>query len=228
MQCRLLAKVDEATHLNQVNSDIEGDLTVAATYTVIGYFLPLPIECMRRLYPKLRIQLYEMNRESIQEGLVVNRYDISVLQLQKQRWPLFISGSLSGCNRLPLRKWTKGSVMGLFDGLGSVVSDVLNGRPVNLLAVAEDVFQNAGGLDGVLAQLNQSGLGHQVASWIGTGDNIPITADQIRAALSSEQLQGLASKLGVDISKVPELLAEHLPTAVDQASPNGTLPSSAS
>ncbi|CDZ60784.1 YidB family protein [Neorhizobium galegae] len=118
--------------------------------------------------------------------------------------------------------------MGLFDGLGSVVSDVLNGRPVNLLAVAKDVFRNAGGLDGILTQLNQSGLGHQVASWIGTGDNIPITADQIRAALSSEQLQGLASKLGIDISKVPELLAEHLPTAVDQASPNGTLPSSAS
>ncbi|WP_404943737.1 YidB family protein [Rhizobium ruizarguesonis] len=124
--------------------------------------------------------------------------------------------------------WTRESVMGLFDGLGSVVSDVLNGKPVNLLAVAEDVFQNAGGLDGVLTQLNQSGLGHQVASWIGTGDNIPITADQIRTALSSEQLQSLASKLGIDISKVPELLAEHLPTAVDQASPNGTLPSSAS
>ncbi|WP_432444035.1 YidB family protein [Rhizobium leguminosarum] len=125
-------------------------------------------------------------------------------------------------------EWTKGSVMGLFDGLGGVVSDLLNGRPVNLLAVAEDVFQNAGGLDGVLTQLNQSGLSHQVASWVGTGENISITADQIRAALSSEQLQGLASKLGIDISKVPEVLAEHLPTAVDQASPNGTLPSSAS
>jgi len=150
-------------------------------------------------------------------------------ELQKQLWPLFMSGSFGGCKRFALDGgWTKGSVMGLFDGLGSVVSDVLNGRPVNLLAVAEDVFQNAGGLDGVLTQLNQSGLGHQVASWIGTGDNIPITADQIRAALSSEQLQGLASKLGIDISKVPELLAEHLPTAVDQASPNGTLPLSAS
>ncbi|ANP89811.1 LysR family transcriptional regulator [Rhizobium leguminosarum] len=75
----ILAKVDEATHLNYVSSDIEGDLTVAATYTVIGYFLPLHIERMRRLYPKLRIQLYELNRESIEEGLLVNRYDISVL-----------------------------------------------------------------------------------------------------------------------------------------------------
>ncbi|WP_245355723.1 YidB family protein [Rhizobium leguminosarum] len=118
--------------------------------------------------------------------------------------------------------------MGLFDGLGSVVSDVLNGRPVNLLQVAEDVFQNAGGLDGILTQLNQSGLGHQVGSWIGTGDNLPISADQIRSVLSSEQLQTLAANLGIDASKIPEFLAEHLPTAVDQASPNGILPSSAS
>ncbi len=115
--------------------------------------------------------------------------------------------------------------MGLFDNLGSVISDALSGKPVNLMSIAEDVFQNAGGLDGVLAQLNDSGLGKQVASWIGTGDNIPITADQIRSALSSEQVQGLAAKLGVDISAVPELLAKHLPETVDQASPGGTLPS---
>jgi DNA-binding transcriptional LysR family regulator len=75
----ILAKVDEATHLNLVSSDVEGELVVAATYTVIGYFLPLHIERMRRLFPKLRIQLYEVNRESIEEGLLTNRYDISVL-----------------------------------------------------------------------------------------------------------------------------------------------------
>ncbi len=75
----ILAKVDEATHLNYVSSDIEGELAVAATYTVIGYFLPLHIERLKRQYPKLRIQLYELNRESIEEGLLVNRYDIAVL-----------------------------------------------------------------------------------------------------------------------------------------------------
>ncbi len=75
----ILAKVDEATHLAFVGADVEGELTVAATYTVMGYFLPMHIERMRRLYPKLKIQLYEVNRESIEEGLLVNRYDISVL-----------------------------------------------------------------------------------------------------------------------------------------------------
>ncbi|MDH0910448.1 YidB family protein [Rhizobium pusense] len=118
--------------------------------------------------------------------------------------------------------------MGLFDNLGDVIMDALNGQPVNLLYVAEEAFQNAGGLDGVLAQLSDSGLGQQVASWLGTGENIPITADQIRAALSSDQVQSLAARLGVDISQVPGLLAKHLPEAVDQASPNGTLTSPAS
>jgi DNA-binding transcriptional LysR family regulator len=75
----ILAKVDEATHLNLVSSDLEGELVVAATYTVIGYFLPLHVERMRRLFPRLKIQLYEVNRESIEEGLLTNRYDISVL-----------------------------------------------------------------------------------------------------------------------------------------------------
>lgn len=75
----ILKKVDEATHLNVVSSEIEGTLTVAATYTVIGYFLPLHIERLRRLFPKLEIQLFELNRESIEEGLLSNRYDMSVL-----------------------------------------------------------------------------------------------------------------------------------------------------
>jgi DNA-binding transcriptional LysR family regulator len=56
--------------LNVVSSEIEGTLTVAATYTVIGYFLPLHIERLRRLFPKLEIQLFELNRESIEEGVV--------------------------------------------------------------------------------------------------------------------------------------------------------------
>ncbi|MFB9948151.1 YidB family protein [Rhizobium puerariae] len=115
--------------------------------------------------------------------------------------------------------------MGLFDGLGSVIADALSGKPVNILAVAEDIFQNADGVNGILAQLNQAGLGDQVSSWIGTGANLPVSADQIKAALSSEQVRGLATAFGIDADQLPQLLAQHLPTAIDQASPNGVLPS---
>lgn len=115
--------------------------------------------------------------------------------------------------------------MGLFDGLGTLVTDAMNGRPINILAVAEDIFQNAGGVNGILAQLNQAGLGDQVSSWIGTGSNLPVSADQIKAALSNEQLRSLANAFGVDLDSLPQLLAQHLPQAVDKASPNGVLPS---
>lgn len=114
--------------------------------------------------------------------------------------------------------------MGLFDGLGSVIGDVMAGRPVNYMSVAEQVFANAGGLNGIVAQLNAAGLGDHVNSWIGTGHNLPISADQIESALSSEQLQTLAKSFGVDLSQVSTLLAEHLPKAVDTVTPDGQLP----
>jgi DNA-binding transcriptional LysR family regulator len=75
----ILSKVEEATNLNVVTSGLSGRLMVAATYTVIGYFLPFHIERFRRLFPKLELQLAELTRESIEEGLLTNRYDIAVL-----------------------------------------------------------------------------------------------------------------------------------------------------
>ncbi|SCM76478.1 Transcriptional regulator [uncultured Pleomorphomonas sp.] len=75
----ILQKVDEAAHLTTLTSDLEGVLTVAATYTVIGYFLPLHIARLRRQFPRLEIRLYELTRESIEEGLLTSRYDIAVL-----------------------------------------------------------------------------------------------------------------------------------------------------
>lgn len=115
--------------------------------------------------------------------------------------------------------------MGLLDGLQSIVGDALSGKPVDLMAVAAQVLQNAGGLDGIVTQLNQAGLGEQVASWIGTGSNLPISSDQIKTALSSETMRNLAQSFGVDPDQLPQLLAEHLPQVIDKASPNGVLTS---
>ncbi|MCZ4072010.1 LysR family transcriptional regulator [Agrobacterium tumefaciens] len=95
----ILSKIDEAMHLNFINSDIEGELVVAATYTVIGYFLPLHIERMRRLFPKIRVQLYEMNRDAIEEGLLTNRYDMSVLLTSNIVNPLLTTETLMSSAR---------------------------------------------------------------------------------------------------------------------------------
>ncbi|MFS8047578.1 LysR family transcriptional regulator [Rhizobium sp. BR 314] len=112
----ILAKVDEATHLDLVSSDIEGELVVAATYTVIGYFLPMHIERIRRLYPKLKIQLYEVNREAIEEGLLTNRYDIAVLLTSNILNPMLTTETLLSSIR---RLWLPaGHELRRHDGIG--------------------------------------------------------------------------------------------------------------
>jgi DNA-binding transcriptional LysR family regulator len=75
----ILNKVHEATNLLLPANDFAGKLTVAATYTVIGYFLPNHLGRLKRAWPNLDIQLFELNREAIEEGLLSNRYDIAVL-----------------------------------------------------------------------------------------------------------------------------------------------------
>ena len=75
----ILQKVEEATQLNLVTDAVKGTLSIATTYTVIGYFLPFHIERMKRQFPGIDIQLFELNRESVEEGLLTNRYDIAVM-----------------------------------------------------------------------------------------------------------------------------------------------------
>jgi len=75
----ILNKLKEAMAVRVPSSDIEGQLNVAATYTVIGYFLPHHIDRLSRNFPKLEINLFELTREAIEEGLLSNRYDLAVI-----------------------------------------------------------------------------------------------------------------------------------------------------
>jgi len=80
-----------------------------------------------------------------------------------------------------------------------------------------------GSIGGLLQQLQNSGLGAQVASWLGNGANMPVTADQLRNALGDQHLQQLARQLGLPVDQILAQLSQHLPNAVDHMSPNGTL-----
>ncbi len=75
----ILEKVDEARKLTKRRSVVSGKITLAATYTVLGYFLPFHIDRLSRLHPGLDIQISELNRESIEDGLLSNRFDLAVL-----------------------------------------------------------------------------------------------------------------------------------------------------
>jgi uncharacterized protein YidB (DUF937 family) len=84
-----------------------------------------------------------------------------------------------------------------------------------------------GGLNAIVAKLEQAGLGEQVKSWTGNGQNLPITADQLRQVLGSDAVRQLAAKYNIPVDQLSELLAHQLPLAVDHASPNGKLPRTA-
>jgi uncharacterized protein YidB (DUF937 family) len=95
------------------------------------------------------------------------------------------------------------------------------------LSLVKDYFDKHGGVDGVVAELEKTGYGQQVKSWIGTGSNLPISVDDIKTALGSEKLKEIATSTGIPVDKAAEYLAEHLPTAIDKATPDGKLPPTA-
>jgi uncharacterized protein YidB (DUF937 family) len=115
--------------------------------------------------------------------------------------------------------------MGLLDNLGGLkgllgqVEAAAAPALVSALLAKTDI----GDLQGIVAKLQAAGFNDQVRSWLSNGSNLPITADQLRSALGSQQVQQIARQLGLPVDQALVVLSEHLPTAVDQASPNGTL-----
>lgn len=90
------------------------------------------------------------------------------------------------------------------------------------LPALSSALQNgsAGGLNGVLDQLRSSGLGEHVASWLGNGENLPISVDQLRAVLNDDQVKQIASSMGLPVDQILPLLAQHLPTLAAQQAPS--------
>lgn len=116
--------------------------------------------------------------------------------------------------------------MGLFDSIGGSLGGMIGQAAASAapgLISAVLAKTNLGNLNGLVAQLQQNGMGDQVKSWLGNGANMHITPDELRAALGNDQVKQIAEHFGVPVDAALKLLAEHVPTAVDQASPNGTL-----
>jgi uncharacterized protein YidB (DUF937 family) len=108
--------------------------------------------------------------------------------------------------------------MSLFDGLlgGAVGAEVAT--------AVNSLIQKHGGIQGIVAQLEQQGLGGTVRSWVGTGANLPISADQIHQVFGSDMVKELAAKVGLSPDELAAKLSTYLPQAVDKMTPGGTLP----
>jgi uncharacterized protein YidB (DUF937 family) len=118
--------------------------------------------------------------------------------------------------------------MGLFDDIGGALKGIVGqvegaAGPALLSAV---LAKTEGGMGGLVAQLQSAGLGDQVKSWLGDGANLPVSIDQLKSAINLEQITKIAQELHLPVDGVLKVLADHLPAAVDHASPNGELPES--
>ena len=92
------------------------------------------------------------------------------------------------------------------------------------MSVTDEVQSLIGkNLPALAQKFRDSGLDEQVSSWISKGENLPIAGDQIKKVLGDETVAGIATKLGVAPDEAADELAEELPKAVDEQTPNGTL-----
>lgn len=120
----------------------------------------------------------------------------------------------------------EGILGGLAGRLGGGGSGALGGV-VGRLAPALVGMLAGGGLARVVSQFSAAGLGGHADSWVGTGENQPITADHVKQALSEEQIAQIAQELGVSTDQAAAALAHALPEAVNHLTPAGHVPDQA-
>ena len=111
--------------------------------------------------------------------------------------------------------------MGLFDSVAGAVLGKLGGGQGGMAQVAMEMFNQNGGLSGVLDKFKQGGLAEQAASWVGKGENMPISAEQISSVLGNGAIADMAAKFGISPETLSAQIAEHLPTVVDKMTPDG-------
>lgn len=114
--------------------------------------------------------------------------------------------------------------MSLFDAINNALG--ANEAHAGLVTAAMEALggSSGSGLGGLVEAFQAKGLGDVVASWIGTGQNLPVSAEQIQSVLGSGLVQQLAARVGLPPEAASALLAQILPQAVDRLTPEGTVP----
>ncbi|MBS0417453.1 MAG: DUF937 domain-containing protein [Proteobacteria bacterium] len=124
------------------------------------------------------------------------------------------------------------TLAGALEGAPNAGSGTSNG--INLGGIASSgalisevisMLQNRpGGLGGLLQSFQQGGLGHIFQSWIATGQNLPVSPDQLQGALGSDWIAKIAQATGLPANEVSQHLSSLLPQVVDHLTPNGQMP----
>jgi uncharacterized protein YidB (DUF937 family) len=118
--------------------------------------------------------------------------------------------------------------MGLLDSLKQEAMVAVNKYAGDHAALGTEitnlVHSGPGGLSGLVQQFEKNGLGSIVQSWVGSGANQPINAQQIQQALGSDRVKQIAARVGLDPNVVSQKLSAVLPQIVNHLTPNGQVP----
>ena len=116
--------------------------------------------------------------------------------------------------------------MGLLDQVAGALANGQSAQGNPLLDIVMQLVNNpqTGGLAGLVAKLQQGGIGDIVNSWVSTGQNLPVSGEQLQSALGGDMLGQIAAHLGVSPQQASGGLADLLPQVIDGLTPNGQLP----
>lgn len=116
-------------------------------------------------------------------------------------------------------------------GIGNVLTELLAPRQQQSSDTRDRLnsqtgSQTQGGLEGLLESFTRAGHGEVADSWVGTGQNRPLTPRQLEQALDRDRIDDLARRSGLSREELLQQLSEHLPNAVDRLTPQGRRPNS--
>ncbi len=116
--------------------------------------------------------------------------------------------------------------MGFMDDLENKVSSGAMGGSTNPLvgSLLQMIQNQPGGLQGLVQNFHEKGLGGLVQSWVTSGQNLPISGDQVNQVLGSDAVRQMAAKAGISPETASSALSTLLPQVVDKLTPNGQVP----
>ena len=81
-----------------------------------------------------------------------------------------------------------------------------------------------GGIAGLQKMFHDGGLGAVFSSWVSSGQNLPVSAEQLQNVLHGGALQQVAQESGLNPAQLTGMMGSLLPHLIDKLSPNGQLP----
>ena len=112
--------------------------------------------------------------------------------------------------------------MDLMDSLKSAIGG--GNQQNDLMSTVMGLLGGQGGLNNLISQFASKGLGDIINSWVGTGNNVPVSGDQLHNVLGKDTISQLASMVGMDSNAFTSQLSNLLPQVVDKLTPDGKVP----